>query len=59
MHGKFELLSLPKKLKNHVVPVAVKEVPQLVLYEKPKIDVQLLTLKEAKRLYEELKEFFG
>lgn len=62
MHGKFELLTLPKKAKKSTpasVPVTVKDAPQPEVYKRPEIDVELLTLKEAKRLYEKLKEFFG
>lgn len=61
MHGEFELLTLPKKAKKATtasLPVKAG-VPQPDVYKRPEIDVELLTLKEAKRLHEKLKEFFG
>lgn len=70
MRGKFELLPAKKKGANKVVkPVVAHDtgfkaeqvacIPQETVCLHREIDVELLTLKEAKRLYEQLKEFFG
>lgn len=64
MHGEFELLPSKKpsnkaaKAPTVLLSPAAKDTLKLE-YKKPEIDVEQLTLKEAKRLYENLKEFFG